>query len=61
MMNYVKNFIKAYEKHFKNPYRNDATLENVRYAGWLITRYAPELTKQDLTIAELYNKCKSLV
>ena len=57
----IKNFVEAYEKHFKNENRNDATFENMQYAGWLLDKYDPEFTKNATYYKALYIKCKEVV
>lgn len=55
---FIKNYIDAYENHFNNENRNNATFENMEYAGWLLDRYFPEFTKDATAYITLYNKCK---
>lgn len=57
---YLKNYIKAYENHFKNDNRNDATYENLQYAGWLLDKYCSELNLPSW-YKGCYERCKDLL
>lgn len=54
---YVKNYINAYEGHFKNEDRNDYTFKNLQMAGWLLDTKFPEFTKDATYYKKLYEKC----
>lgn len=57
-MCYIENYIKAYEKHFKNPNRNNATFENLQYAGFLLDKYCKGLTFRTF-YKGCYEDCKN--
>lgn len=53
----INKYIKCYEKHFKNPNRNDKTFKSVQEAGWLLDVFYPDFTKDATYYLALYNKC----
>lgn len=61
MKELIKNYVKAYENHFQNKNKNNATFENVGYAGWLLDRYYPEFTQDATYYKALYEKCKNYI
>ena len=56
---FIKNYIMAYENHFQNDKRNNATFENMQYAGWLLDKYFPDFTQDATYYKALYLKCKT--
>ncbi len=58
---FIKNYIKAYEKHFENENRNNATFEDMQYAGWLLDKYFPDFTQDATYYKALYLKCKKFL
>lgn len=57
MKAYIINYIKAYQNHFENDNRNNATFENLQYASYLLDKYYPEFTKDATYYKALYKKC----